>query len=153
MEPWKNVSIFRRLFSPVTDLPIGDECFTNMACRVSEVNLDNMTELSTALDEFQQRFENDPFGEAVRNLQAFVRYFQGFSLPPSYQQQLEIMNRMKSWMPRMPSGVIGFAARDPRFLLILAYYHTTIIAAEPHVPTAIRALFLLKRTEIVGRIT
>ena len=62
------------------------------------------------------------------------------------------MNRMKSWMPRMPSGVIGFAARDPRFLLILAYYHATIVAAEPYVPVAIGALFPLKRTEIIGRI-
>lgn len=153
MEPWKRTSVFRCLFSPVSALPIGDERFIAATAGVFEAQLEDMTPLSAALNALLRSFGSDGhLCNAVRNVLDFVQYLQICPSAPSYEQQLRIINRMRSWSTRMPSAVVGIATRDVRHLLAIAYYHTAVIAAEPYIPAAIAAMFPLQRTEIIGRI-
>lgn len=72
--------------------------------------------------------------------------------PKAFQKEAEHLFAVKTWVPFLPTATLKLSTRDPWAMVVMAYYHAVMLAAQPYLPRASRALFLWRRTGVIGHI-
>lgn len=72
------------------------------------------------------------------------------SEPRTFKKEAECLFDIRTWAPFMPAATIRLDTREPHVLVTVAYYHALMIAAAPYLPAVSKALFLRKKTQVIG---
>ncbi|KAK5682459.1 hypothetical protein LTS10_005587 [Elasticomyces elasticus] len=117
----------------------------------SEDDLTHMRPLSAGLQRLLASSCHVEVRTAARALLDFMRNLR-LKRVADPVEQMETFNTVKSWIPWAPVATLGLGWRSIPVLLMMCYYHTVSIAAEPYLPAAVKAVFPHKRTQVIGRI-
>lgn len=144
----------QEFFSSGPPLPTQDRRLTVTYLSTSEHDLLRLEPLVGSLTSLMQKSESDPEAyEAARRLLDFVKSLQDLTdRALSFEQQTNLLHDIKTWIPFMPKAVLSLSKRNAFTMVVMAHFSAVAIAAVPYVPDVAAALFLFKRTEVIGNI-
>jgi hypothetical protein len=68
------------------------------------------------------------------------------------ESNIRALHSVKTWVPWMPTVVLGLGRREIPHLVIMAYYEAVLLAANNYAPELTPAFFLPLRTVVIRRI-